>query len=120
METTHEGQFKLGLLKLKMGAQITVPATPGGKRMKAVTVGDKTRHPKAAFTVVCVKCRKEFAGVNELLAEHPSHEEMVEAGESHPWCFHSDELAEAAPKGATKEEIASLPKIGFVSDEIWR
>jgi hypothetical protein len=119
-------EFQYGTLKLKKNARVKVPL---GKSFGSVTVGDKTRHPKATFIIRCITCKGEYADEAELVAQHPPLEEMVENQSVHVWAYYSDEPAaevEPIPEGASKDERraiearnAAIPKIGLVSDEAW-
>lgn len=118
--------FNYGTVKLKKTARVKVPI---GKGHGSVTVGDKTRYPKATFLVRCITCKGEYADELELQAAHPPLKEMVENQSVHVWAYYSDELAaepEPVPDGASKDERkaiearnAAIPKIGLVSDEDW-
>ncbi|GAC1536376.1 MAG: hypothetical protein NVS3B10_00250 [Polyangiales bacterium] len=91
---------------------------------------------------ICLSCRKTYESAADLMADHPSHAELVKLNETHVVAYWCDEDGELTPEAEqlvaqSEEAVANLPvnaserirartlikrpervPVGLVSDEI--
>lgn len=102
-------QRRLGLIKLRIGAALTVRGADGQARQ--FTTRDKRRHPDVKAACRCFNCGVTYPSEKALIAAHPETAIMVRQQEVHLYAWWSDEPSD-------KDDASNAGKVlGLLSDE---